>query len=148
MVRANELRVKPKKVKKPLGKLEASVKKTVRKVLDGWRAYYFAPVQTGLGKRTLDFLCCVPLRITPDLVGKTIGCFVAIEIKRESINEPTPMQASTMKEMRAAGAVAILVNSTHDLDVEDQILWAIRNSPAEGTNWISLNSPYVRAGND
>ncbi len=138
----------PKKPKKPLGKLEASVKKVVKGVLNGWKAYNFWPVQTGLGKRTLDCIACVPVRITADMVGKTMGCFVAIETKRESINIPTPMQAATMREMRAAGAVAVLVNSTHDLDVEDQILWAIRNSPAEGTNWISLASPYVRAGND
>lgn len=125
-------------------KLEASVKKVVKNVLTSWGAYHFWPVQTGIGARTIDCIACVPVRITQDMVGKTFGAFVGIETKKEGINEPTPKQGYTMQQMRAAGAVAILVNSSHDLDVEHQLVWAIQNGPHENDNWISLVSPYVQ----
>lgn len=130
--------------KKPKGKLEAAIKKVVKNVLTNWGCYQFWPVQTGLGQRTLDCIACVPIRVTADMVGKTIGAFVAIETKREAISSPTPKQGYTMEHMRSAGGVAILVNSPSDLEVEDQLIWAIRNGLNEHGNWISLQSPYVQ----
>lgn len=132
------------KAKKPKGKLESVVKKAVKDVLSNFGAYQFWPVQTGLGARTLDCIACVPVRITADMVGKTLGAFVGIETKRESISDPTVKQGYTMQQMRASGAVAVLVNNPHDIAVEDQLLRAIKNGYAEGGTFVNLQSPYVR----
>ena len=126
-----------KKSKVP-GNLEKDVKLAVKRVLSNWGAYYFMPVQTGYGARTLDILACVPVKIDKSMVGKTIGCFVGIETKREDINVVTPAQAHTMETMRDAGATALLINSVHDLDVEEQIIWAIKHGCREDGPWIKL----------
>jgi ribosomal protein S19 len=132
------------KTKKPVPRKESFVKKAVKNVLRQWGCYQFWPVQTGLGAATLDCIACVPIRVTQDMVGKTLGAFVAIEAKREGVTSVTIRQGATIEEMRAAGAVALLINSTHDLEIEDQLLWAIRNGPVEGGNWVNMESPYVR----
>ena len=50
------------------------------------------PVQTGYGKTGVpDHLYCVPVTITPDMVGKTYGMFIAIEAKRFG-KKPSPTQ--------------------------------------------------------
>ena len=124
---------------KPKGKPESDVKKVVKDVLTSWGAYYFMPVQTGMGQRTLDFIVCVPVRVTPEMVGRTFGAFVGIETKREGISTPTPKQAHTIQSMRCAGGSTALIHSTHDLEVEEQILNAIKLG-CEGTNFVTLGS--------
>jgi len=49
---------------------EGEVKQEVLRGLAGIGAYYFMPVQTGFGKRTVDILACYK------------GRFIAIECKR------------------------------------------------------------------
>ena len=34
-------------------------------------------------KGTSDIVACVPVKITPDMVGTTIGAFVAVEVKKD-----------------------------------------------------------------
>ena len=59
-------------------------------------AYYHMPVQNGMGKPSLDFICCIR------------GRFVAIEAKADG-GHTTFRQELTIKEMKEAGAIAIIV---------------------------------------
>lgn len=108
---------------KPL--LERDVKRPVKRVLDARGAYWHMPIPPG-NINTLDFLACVPVTITPEMVGRTIGCFVAIETKRPGKKAVTVKQAETMKTVRRAGGVAILINDPDESAIADQIKWALR----------------------
>lgn len=81
---------------------EGEIKLKIKDVLDELGAYWFMPVPTGYGKRTLDFLCCHR------------GYFFAIEAKRPG-KEETKFQAITAGEMRAAGGTVFLVNDDTSL---------------------------------
>jgi hypothetical protein len=90
----------------PEGKVKGSVKKHLRFA----KAYTFAPVQTGYGKSTLDFLACVPTPKSCPQCGHTekFGQFVAIETKAEG-KKMTNRQRVIAKMMKEAGAVVYLV---------------------------------------
>jgi len=73
---------------------EGEVKRDLRKWLDAQGIYYFMPVQTGYGKSTLDFLCCIN------------GWFVGIETKAPG-KVPTARQQRVMKEISEADGIAV-----------------------------------------
>ena len=68
---------------------EGAVKKAVKKVLDKLGAYYFFPVQMGMGARTLDILVCYR------------GKFFGFEIKAPG-EKPTALQSLCMKKILEA----------------------------------------------
>ena len=90
---------------------EGKVKVQIKKYLDSIGAYYFMPVQTGYGKRTLDFLVCIN------------GGFVAIEAKRPG-KMPTPLQSHIMTEINQAGGIAFATDSIERTKkyIEDHVL--------------------------
>ena len=73
---------------------EALVKQQVKELLELLGAYQFMPVQRGMGKKTVDFLCCIQ------------GEFVAIETKRPG-KSPTKLQSLIMEEIKLAGGIAV-----------------------------------------
>lgn len=77
---------------------EGKVKAKIKQLLEKYNVYYFMPVQTGFGKRSLDFLGCVG------------GNFFAIEAKRPG-EEPTRKQSVTIREMEKAGADVFVIDS-------------------------------------
>lgn len=88
---------------------EAAIKARIRAYLvDEKHAYYFAPVQMGMGVSTLDILCCIA------------GKFVGIEVKVPG-KKPTPRQNFTIKAINEAGGVAFWTDS---LDYTRQMLEA------------------------
>lgn len=61
---------------------EGKVKDQVKKVLKDNGAWFYMPVQNGMGVVGIpDIVGCIPITITEDMVGQTIGHFVAIETK-------------------------------------------------------------------
>jgi hypothetical protein len=72
---------------------EGQLKKQVKHFLTECGAYFFMPVQTGYGRTTVDFLCCIG------------GRFVAIETKAKG-KTPTPLQLIVLGQIREAGGVA------------------------------------------
>ncbi len=65
---------------------EPWVKDGIKSALAKWNAWWFMPVQTGMGEGGIhDFLACVPMVITQDMVGKKIGVFVSIEAKEQGM---------------------------------------------------------------
>lgn len=88
---------------------EAAIKARIRAYLvDEKKAYYFAPVQMGMGVSTLDILCCIA------------GRFVGIEVKVPG-KKPTPRQNFNIKAINDAGGVAFWTDS---LDYTKQMLEA------------------------
>lgn len=81
---------------------EGQVKHDLRQYLDAMGIYYFMPVQTGYGKSSLDFLCCIR------------GRFVGIETKAEG-KEPTARQRRVMKEIEDAGGIALWADDAENL---------------------------------
>jgi hypothetical protein len=83
-------------------KPESAIKQQIRHMLIlEYDAYYFAPVQMGMGVATLDILACIS------------GKFVAIEVKVPG-KKPTVRQTNTMGAIARAGGVAIWTDSLED----------------------------------
>lgn len=78
---------------------EGYVKHDIRMWLERQGAYLFLPVQTGMGKRTLDILCCLR------------GLFIAIEVKREGGRKATKPQERIIEEIGKAGGLAFVTDS-------------------------------------
>ena len=74
---------------------EGAVKKEIKEGLTARGIYFFMPVQSGYGKRAVDFICCWQ------------GRFLAIEAKAGT-NKTSKYQENTMKEMKEAGALAMV----------------------------------------
>jgi hypothetical protein len=87
---------------------EGKVKAIIKKRLEERGIYYHMPVQNGMGKPTLDFICCMPVKITPEMVGETVGLYLAIEAKAEG-KEPTAIQTETMEAIEVAAGIALVV---------------------------------------
>ena len=81
----------------PEGKVKAKLKTYLRRI----GAYYFMPVQTGLGTTTLDFLACVD------------GVFHAYECKAGG-RKLTHRQELIAREIRFAGGQAWVVTLDKD----------------------------------
>ena len=80
---------------------EGKVKEKVKKVLKEYGAYYHMPVQNGMGKPSLDFVCCHK------------GRFIAIETKTEK-GKLTLRQQATIDEMQKAGAITLVIRGESD----------------------------------
>ena len=82
---------------------EGLVKQDIKKGLTARGIYYFMPVQTGYGKRSVDFICCWK------------GRFLAIEAKAGK-NQISKIQESTLNEMRLAGAITVVAYAWADVE--------------------------------
>lgn len=90
---------------------EKKVKDALKLILKAkFNAYFFMPVQMGMGADTLDFLCCID------------GFFVGIETKAPG-KEPSPRQNLRMQEIEKAGGIA---------------LWGDNATSIADTLWIKL----------
>jgi Holliday junction resolvase len=80
---------------------EAKVKEKIKKILKEHGVYYAMPMGTGYGNSGVpDFLCCVN------------GHFIAIEAKAGK-GIPTALQEKNLREIKAAGGTAVVVNETN-----------------------------------
>jgi hypothetical protein len=118
--------------------LEDKVKKALKAVLEGWGCYHFWPVQSGIGAHTVDCLACIPIKITKEMVGTTLGVFVAIETKRTKVNKPTGAQGEVLKQVRKAGGGAALIHTVNDLEIEDGLIRAIEEREPEV--WVTVGA--------
>lgn len=80
---------------------EGKVKEKIKKLLKEFGAYYHMPVQNGMGKPSLDFVCCHK------------GRFLAIEAKTEK-GHLTARQQATIDEMQKAGAIVLVIRGESD----------------------------------
>lgn len=83
-------------------KPESAIKHQIRLMLQNeFDAYYFAPVQMGMGASTVDILACIK------------GKFCAIEVKVPG-KRPTVRQNITISQVLHAGGVAFWTDSVED----------------------------------
>lgn len=80
---------------------ESKLKRDLKVYLTAIGAYYYMPVPTGFGTRTVDFLGCWR------------GRFFAIETKSPG-RQATPSQARTLEAVREAGGIAVLAFTLQD----------------------------------
>lgn len=115
-------------------KTENHVKdKIVKPWYDAQKAWHYAPIQNGLGVQGIhDRIGCVPVIVTPEMVGKRIGLFVSVECKAPGRRgqKDRGMSAHQIKHLfaiREAGGIAICCDGYEDLaDLEgilSNLLW-------------------------
>ena len=80
-------------------KPEEKVKKYVREVLTFYTPYQFAVMTGGMGESG-----------HPDRVASVQGCFLGIECKATGKQHPTPLQERRLRDLRAAGGLAFVVD--------------------------------------
>ena len=88
---------------------EGKVKDGVKRYLKSVGAHYDMPVQTGYGKRMLDFIVCYK------------GLYLSIETKAPG-KKATPIQQYIICEILEAGGLAIVANSVEDVKLAIEIL--------------------------
>jgi ribosomal protein S19 len=107
---------------------ENDVKKLVKKWYDAHGAWSYAPIQTGMGEHGIpDRVGCVPVKITPEMVGMTVGVFVAVEAKKpgrrgEERAGMTPAQRNQATEINQAHGIGQLADGIADLHNLDTIM--------------------------
>lgn len=84
---------------------EKKVKDKVVAQLKALGAYYFYPVTGGYGNSGV-----------PDIVGCHLGRFFGIECKAGK-NKPTKLQELNLKQIKAAGGIALVINEENLSDV-------------------------------
>jgi Holliday junction resolvase len=82
---------------------EGEVKQEVLHGLADIGAYYFMPVQTGFGKRTVDILACYK------------GRFIAIECKRAEGGKVTKIQKDTLDKIAKQGGISVVARCWADV---------------------------------
>ncbi len=103
--------------------------KIVKPWYDRRGAWHYAPSQNGLGVQGIhDRIGCVPVVVTPEMVGKRIGLFVSVEAKApgrrgEKDRGMSKHQANNLRAIIDAGGFAACCDSFEDIEyLERQIL--------------------------
>lgn len=91
---------------------EGKVKDAINKLLVRNGCWRYMPVQNGLGRTGIpDIIGCIPTMITPDMVGKVIGQFIAVETKAPGkLSRVTPNQQRELQGIADAGGIAVLAD--------------------------------------
>jgi len=82
---------------------ENLVKREIKRGLTARGIWFFMPVQTGYGRRSVDFICCWQ------------GLFLAIEAKAGE-NKLGRQQQATLEEIKEAGGRAVIAYSWDDVE--------------------------------
>lgn len=129
---------------KKLVETENDVKKLVKKVFDDRLAWSYAPIQTGMGAHGIpDRVGCMPVRITPEMVGSVVGLFVAVEAKRpgrrgEKNAGATGQQVDQLRDIIDAGGIAMLVDGEDDAAILRIALTDLPEHPLSAEHWHHL----------
>lgn len=103
-------------------KSENDVKALVKHWLNVRAAWHYAPIQTGMGAHGIaDRVGVIPVTVTPGMVGKKIGLFIAIEAKKpgrrnEEHRGLSKHQYLNMTGILDAGGLSIVCDGQDDLD--------------------------------
>lgn len=95
--------------RKPLEKTIDEYLMSLWRKMGGWVFKVHGNEFTGSG--IPDLVGCMPITITEDMVGDTIGAFIAIEDKRDETHEPSPIQIFTLEEIKKAKGYAVVAHS-------------------------------------
>ena len=79
------------------------------------------PFRHGFGDGSSDIIACVPTIITKDMVGKTIGIFTAIEVKKNRTGyKATDKQKAFINAISSCGGNA---GVAYDIDTANEIAY-------------------------
>ena len=97
---------------------EGKVKKALRKTLTAHGAWYYMPVQNGMGCVGIpDIIACVPVTITEDMVGRKVGLFLGLEAKAPGFStNTTPNQANVLNQIFKSDGTAIVADNVETLE--------------------------------
>jgi len=102
--------------KTPEGRVKENIKKWMDKFFP--TAWSFMPVQTGYGAGGIpDHVYCLPVLITQDMVGETVGLFVGIEAKTVR-GKMSPLQTIQAGNIRDAKGIYQTVWGSDNIDKE------------------------------
>lgn len=68
------------------------------------------------GEGASDWLGVMPVTITPEMVGRTVGVMLVIETKRQRGGKVSPKQRNFLDRMTALGAIVVLARSGEDVE--------------------------------
>lgn len=71
------------------------------------------PIRYGLGVGSSDLIGWTPVVVTPDMVGKTVALFTAVEVKTQS-GRPTDAQLNFIAQVLKAGGLAGIARSAEE----------------------------------
>ncbi len=106
------------------GPTEKDTKDAVKKTLKSLSPmmYQFMPAAGYGGQKGVpDHIACIPVVITPEMVGSTYGMFVGIESKKPK-GELHGLQPLNLAQIIAAGGFAQVVHSKEEAEVLKQQL--------------------------
>jgi len=89
------------------------VGRIVRQTADAITLAHPRPLHAGLCKGGSDIIGWTPVKITPEMVGRTVAVFTALEIKTARV-PTTPEQARFVATVREAGGYAAVVRSVDE----------------------------------
>lgn len=112
---------------------ENDVKAMVKDWFDDREAWSYAPVQNGLGVHGIpDRIGCVPILVTPEMVGKMVGMFVSVEAKKpgrrgEKDRGLSKHQVLVLEDVRNAYGVAVCCDGPLDIGALEMQLHEIQH---------------------
>lgn len=103
---------------------EGKVKQQVKKFFEKNQMWSFMVVPSGYGNVGFpDFVACAPLKITPDMVGKTLGVFFAVETKAPGkIKNATENQKRNLRAIGTHGGVAVVADRVDIVEAAYELL--------------------------
>ena len=103
---------------------EGKVKDQVKKFFKEKQIWSYMPVQNGMGVVGIpDLVGCAPLKITPDMVGKTLGVFFAVETKAPGkIKNATENQKRNLRAIGTHGGVAVVADRVDFVEAAYELL--------------------------
>jgi hypothetical protein len=112
---------------------ENHVKALVKEWYDLAGAWSYAPIQTGMGAHGIpDRIGCVPIFVTPEMIGKRIGLFVAVEAKKpgrrgEKDRGLSQLQKNNLAVIQLADGIAICCDGVDDLRLLESRIQGLQN---------------------
>lgn len=105
---------------------EGRCKDAIRKAFKEYHpeAFTFLPASGVMGSNGIpDFVCCVPMEITQDMVGKTVGVFAGVEAKTMR-GKLSDLQRDKLNKIAEAHGIAALVWGSDEAPtkIEDLLL--------------------------
>jgi len=115
-------------VKTPEGNVKDNIKKWLKKWVPSF--WYYMPVHTGWGEHGIpDYVGCLPVKVTHDMVGKEIGLFVTIEAKKpKPKGKLTQYQADKKIEIVDARGLYLTVFGSVSIEETLRVLSQLQNN--------------------